>query len=845
MMEGRLPPLVAMPPPSDSLVYASGGGGVGHPGWDGRGTTRTRSGTVFEAQPAAVHFAGFKLGERCTQIVNVVNTSSEPRRLLLLGLRSDAAARRTRGSDRGPFSVRCDRRGSIPPGCSEIITVEFVGGEHAIYEDEVRLQTEVGILLVHLYAFPAMPAEFLPKRIDLGACEVGRTSRRIFDLTAAVGGLVPELRFEIEALPPECDLIRVSPLSGTLGGSAPAPRVVVEFSPQRAVTYVQSFLIRVSQVHFAPYQCTIVANGCVVKSHKGSRAAAECPTGGAAPARDRSAKLLLAAPSSSPPSMPPFLSEGGLLIPPNLESTHAVNFILNQEPGKVKSHEGRLSGGLPLHVKERAFLKELAELEQRGGEFIGQNLMTEEDVALVRRGRDEAKTADEAEVAKNARARTWTVLSDPRVSREARRAATILVAFGQNALPGVGGDENVWARRQFVLQRFVHAVSKVILRERAARRLQAIWAGLESTKQPMLCGRKRARRIVTLGLVSLKEFDTAASGAPFDWPAFLSLSVAPPSPSLFTATAAEAVPVPPLPPVSFRDLHSFEQTSGGAEEVAWSHGALLGEELPPPPHLKVLELPGLRIPREGAFEEYGTRQARDLLPGWQNELITTEREEGTASLKRRRSSVGLRLQDKGKWPALASADARLSNLAETVEKGAEFCIDTLCPLSGQVNFYQLLHHVPAVARGPRLPSGWRSMTPPCSPPQIALFQLPSAPPLAERWRVSLQALFDEEDGKEAPVGSLTDSDSDDDDDDEGGGGESAAASSMWEECHRLARPTLHFPRDAARAEIGRELRTERINRLLELPKRLKDIAEQLHSLDCALPIQEVLQPVSS
>ncbi|CAM9360174.1 unnamed protein product, partial [Ectocarpus sp. 8 AP-2014] len=97
---------------------------------------------LFEARPAVVHFGGYVLGRAHSQCVRVVNISRTSQRLHILGPATDS------------FKMRCNKKGLVAPGSSEVITVDFHPREHRYHYDCLRLHTDSENLLVPLHAYP-------------------------------------------------------------------------------------------------------------------------------------------------------------------------------------------------------------------------------------------------------------------------------------------------------------------------------------------------------------------------------------------------------------------------------------------------------------------------------------------------------------------------------------------------------------------------------------------------------------------------------------------------------------------------------------------------------------------
>ncbi|CAM9373948.1 unnamed protein product, partial [Discosporangium mesarthrocarpum] len=96
----------------------------------------------FEARPAVMHFGGYTVHKAHSQKLRVTNISRSSRRMHILGPSTDS------------FKVRCNKKGIVAPGSSEVIVVDFHPREYRYHYDCVRLHTDGENLLVPLHAYP-------------------------------------------------------------------------------------------------------------------------------------------------------------------------------------------------------------------------------------------------------------------------------------------------------------------------------------------------------------------------------------------------------------------------------------------------------------------------------------------------------------------------------------------------------------------------------------------------------------------------------------------------------------------------------------------------------------------
>ncbi|CAM9573344.1 unnamed protein product [Chrysoparadoxa australica] len=210
---------------------------------------------LFECQPAIVHFAGYTPGEVHTKLVKVVNISSSPQRLHILT------------PSTGEFKVRCQKKGSIAPGCCEVVAIDFYPTEYKYHYDALRIHSGTSTralthhshnLMAPIHAYPIMNDHVFPETIDFGGCPLGKTQRRVVE----VRSLVPiQFEFEISVAKPHPHL-RVSPLSGVVPGSG-SVSIELLYTPSTPNTADMELIVNISQFDFKPVHCLVSGTGKV------------------------------------------------------------------------------------------------------------------------------------------------------------------------------------------------------------------------------------------------------------------------------------------------------------------------------------------------------------------------------------------------------------------------------------------------------------------------------------------------------------------------------------------------------------------------------------------------------
>jgi len=215
----------------------------------------------------------------------------------------------------------------------------------------------------------------------------------------------------------------------------------------------------------------------------------------------------------------------GLRIPPNLDTFPAVNFVYTQEPGKLKPKDLKIAieksraerelraieqkkirdegGGAGLldlrgiladerlnlvegdpfkrQLREMAFLADTDDVEKQEAEkqfrvseeFIGALQLSNEDVALVYRQRNQAFRHKQREAWRATQSRQHTNLYAPNEPQVKAGAPTDVCRRATASLyPTYDTNRNdIWAKRMNTMRRFISLVSKWLVRNRLDRRM--------------------------------------------------------------------------------------------------------------------------------------------------------------------------------------------------------------------------------------------------------------------------------------------------------------------------------------------------------------------------------------
>ena len=224
----------------------------------------------------------------------------------------------------------------------------------------------------------------------------------------------------------------------------------------------------------------------------------------------------------------------GLRVPPNLDFFPAVNFVLTQEPGKLKPkdlkvaiensrrekeqraeeqakirEDGGAAGQLDLRgvladerlnlvegdpfkrqLREMAFLADVDDLEKQDAEkefrvseeYLGSTPLTPEDVKLVYQHRAQSKNHKKRSEWRMSQSRQHTALCAPtHATMKAGASAAISREASQVLDPSFDANRNdIWSKRMNTLRKFLSLVSRWLVRRRLDTRMEKLMRSFEA-----------------------------------------------------------------------------------------------------------------------------------------------------------------------------------------------------------------------------------------------------------------------------------------------------------------------------------------------------------------------------
>uniref|UniRef100_A0A383WQ08 HYDIN/VesB/CFA65-like Ig-like domain-containing protein n=1 Tax=Tetradesmus obliquus TaxID=3088 RepID=A0A383WQ08_TETOB len=297
--------------------------------------------------------------------------------------------------------------GSIAPGLSEQLIVEFTGQQLRYHYDCIRVQTEGGGLLIPLHAYPVMNEAQLPKRLDLGKVALGESTTQQLQLSCK---LPLDFGFTV-TVTKHNKAFTVSPMSGTVPANGSAA-ISITFMPASLATEELQLQVLLDEYNAKPMPVTVTGSAVAglakdrlvaaamssssssstdagVLQQAGrqagqlasSAAGTICNRGGgttrggagggdAYTVQQKQTQLTSSSKAGSTlkrstllPALPnrqqPEVLQGDTCFPASLSTQHDINCVLTQQPGKLRSKDIKTA----IASRKRELQSEQQELE--------------------------------------------------------------------------------------------------------------------------------------------------------------------------------------------------------------------------------------------------------------------------------------------------------------------------------------------------------------------------------------------------------------------------------------------------------------------------------------------------
>jgi len=462
---------------------------------------------IIETRPQTLHFGGFQVHQEHTHTLRILNISARSLRVAIIGPSTPF------------FRIGYDKKGLLAPGMSEEITVTFTPHEWRYYYDTIKIFCGdlAENLVVPIHAYPSANDIKLPRILDFGRVAVGTSRTKVIPLSCTVP---IQFEFEITVLEAHPDF-QIAPLAGVIPPDG-TTNVVVTFLPTRHRTSRTELQFSIAQFDFDPVTVTVVGSCSpdIMREEVLRTAGAELEaetaqqiqdsmTSAAARLKEKQGRGPLEVKAPVFPEPPGDRLIEGVKVPTTKLSTQNTNFVLNQTAGKLplkdlfsfikeqreaaesrrrKAETGREQGGSvesEADEDDKQALMLRFEMEYREVEKYDKVKELNSVVAL---GEDQLSTEDVSQ-GEDARRRRHQRLLDGKMEADTARHEPVLkqekVPVPNNYKPALKPqwDENAndtFSVRLQVIDRFVRAGAKCLMRVRAQRRIEVLREALRA-----------------------------------------------------------------------------------------------------------------------------------------------------------------------------------------------------------------------------------------------------------------------------------------------------------------------------------------------------------------------------
>ncbi|XP_019897594.3 cilia- and flagella-associated protein 221 isoform X2 [Esox lucius] len=206
--------------------------------------SKLKSNNEIQAEPSALHFSGFKLGESYEKSLKLINKSSEVINVHIIPTQTKH------------FQTKYLKKHRLVPGLSYTVKVHFCPDDWRYFYDCIRIHCkEEENLLVPVHAYPIIDDLHLPTHITLPAVPVGRSVSHVIPLSCSCP---IDFEFQVHIIQSDRAFL-VHPLSGVIPADGKVD-VTVTFRPFRYGTSQVTLQVVVSQFNSKPGICTVTGS---------------------------------------------------------------------------------------------------------------------------------------------------------------------------------------------------------------------------------------------------------------------------------------------------------------------------------------------------------------------------------------------------------------------------------------------------------------------------------------------------------------------------------------------------------------------------------------------------------
>ncbi|XP_025093721.1 cilia- and flagella-associated protein 221-like isoform X2 [Pomacea canaliculata] len=429
---------------------------------------------VIQAKPAAVHFEGFRVNERHMKHLTIINASTNVVRMHVIPPQTKY------------FKIHYKKREQMVPGLTLKCTIEFIPDEWRYYYDTIKIHSPgEDNLMIPIHGYPVMSTKGFPQEFTFPDTPVGHSVSYKFPLK----NMAPvDFEYDLVFIQPH-PAFAVYPVTGIIPANGEI-EVTVTFTPFEFQTACMTLQLNISQFCSIPLLSRFIGTSKpgLLRQKTLSEYAVEnsdiFDPRSVSPL-DRGRFRRKRKPSAKNEQFLK-MKYKGLQFPMVIKSPYAVAQVLNQEIGKLKAKDLRetmLSKGdfseTSRQVKEARFCGAVRQnvLEERQNQLRWQVKQGDEQISDKERFnildmREKAYlyyryNRQEDAVPQDEYARQETQIIFRRTIRSSFKTALHEVLFDTLS-------NNAWATRYAAITRFVQAVRKVIIRNRAYKRLNSL-----------------------------------------------------------------------------------------------------------------------------------------------------------------------------------------------------------------------------------------------------------------------------------------------------------------------------------------------------------------------------------
>ncbi|KAJ8003525.1 hypothetical protein DPEC_G00149260 [Dallia pectoralis] len=206
--------------------------------------SKLKSNSAIQADPSAVHFSGFKLGESFETSLRLINKSSEVINIHIIPTQTKH------------FQTKYLKKHRLVPGLSYTVKVRFCPDDWRYFYDCIRVHCKgEENLLVPVHAYPIIDDLHLPTHISLPAVPVGQSVSHVIPLSCSCP---IDFEFQVHIIQSDRAFL-VHPLSGVIPANGKVD-VMVTFRPFQYGTSQVTLQVVVSQFNSKPCICTLTGS---------------------------------------------------------------------------------------------------------------------------------------------------------------------------------------------------------------------------------------------------------------------------------------------------------------------------------------------------------------------------------------------------------------------------------------------------------------------------------------------------------------------------------------------------------------------------------------------------------